>query len=190
MAEDAFQSILEVICAELDANGLCYALTGSIVSSIYGEPITSLDVDVCLRMTTAQARALSSSLPRRFYRSDEALAQCAERGGMANLVDMDTGIKVDLSVLPDEPYYDSVLARRQKVAYDPGGSAFWTVSAEDIILMKLQWRRDSRSQKQWDNALSVVRVQGGRLDWQYLREWAGTLGLATDLTALREAAGI
>lgn len=190
MVEGGFQAILEVICSELDAHGLCYAITGSVASSIFGEPITSLDVDVCLRMTTGQAKALSSTLPQRFYRSEQALIECAERKGMANLVDMDTGIKVDLSVLPDEPYFDSVLARRQQVAYGSGGPAFWTVSAEDIILMKLRWRRDSESQKQWDNALSVVRVQGGRLDWEYLRQWAGTLGLATDLTALREAAGI
>lgn len=190
MVDSAFQAVLEVVCAELDAHGLCYAITGSVVSSIYGEPITSLDVDVCLRMTPAQAHALSSSLPSRFYRSEEALVGSAQGAGMANLVDMDTGIKVDLSVLPNKAYFDSVLARRQRVAYGAGGPTFWTVTAEDIVLMKLLWRRDSGSQKQWDNALSVVRAQGGRLDWQYLRKWAGTLGLATDLTALGEAAGI
>jgi hypothetical protein len=190
MVDGAFHELLKVICAELDAHGLCYALTGSVVSSVYGEPITSQDVDVCLRMTTVQAKALSGSLPPRFYRSEEALTGCAKGAGMANLVDIDTGIKVDLSVLPNEPYSDSVLARRRQVAYGLDGPPFWTVSPEDIVLMKLLWRRESESRKQWDNALSVVRVQGRRLDWQYLHKWAGALGLATDLTALGEAAGI
>jgi hypothetical protein len=62
------------------------------------------------------------------------------------------------------------------------------MSAEDIILMKLFWRSDSRSEKQWQNALSVVRTMGVRLDWKYLRHWADRLRLAEDLASLlREA---
>ncbi|MCH7793471.1 MAG: hypothetical protein IID31_14475 [Planctomycetes bacterium] len=52
--------------------------------------------------------------------------------------------------------------------------------------MKLLWRKDSRSQKQWENALSVVRVRGARLDWKYLFEQARELDLVEDLTALRD----
>ncbi len=190
MDEAPFLGLLNVLCGELEAAGLKYALTGSVVSSIYGEPYTSMDVDVCLRMTPAQAAALAASLPPRFYRSAEALAQAARQRGIANLIDLETGLKADLSVLPDEPYFDEILRRRQKIEYHPSGPAFWTVSAEDIVVMKLLWRKDSRSQKQWDNALSVVRQQGPRLDWAYMREWGQRLELASDLQSLQKAAGI
>lgn len=107
-----------------------------------------------------------------------------------NLIDMRTQAKVDLSVLPDTAYFERVLDRRRRMDYRPGGPAFWTVTAEDIVLMKLLWRKDTLSQKQWDNALSVVQVQGARLDWKYLRLWAGKLNLMAELERLCGEAGI
>ena len=81
---------------------------------------------------------------------------------------------------------------------DPGGLIYevlqaggdYTGPAEDIILMKLLWRRDTRSTKQWENALSVARVKGARMDWKYLFEQARTLDIEEDLIALRDEAGI
>ena len=190
MAESPFVDLLETVCAELERLGLTYAITGSVVSSVYGEPYTSQDVDICLNMTEAQAAALAKSLPPRFYRSEEAMCDAARRRAIANLIDTDTGLKVDLCVIPDEPFYRSVLARRRQIQYATGGSSFWTVSPEDVILMKLLWRRDTQSQKQWDNALSVVRTQGAGLDWPYLHDWAARLGVPDDLHSLKQAAGI
>ena len=65
-----------------------------------------------------------------------------------------------------------------------------TVTPEDIILMKLLWRRDSTSEKQWRDALSVARVKGARMDWKYLFEQAKRLGIEEDLITLRDEAGI
>lgn len=160
------------------------------MSSVFGEPMTSLDVDICLRMTEVEARRLSGLLPARFYRDEESLVDIARRGGMANLIDTRTHLKIDLSVLDRTPYYDSVLARRTRIDYGDSGLAFWTVSPEDIVLMKLIWRSDTFSAKQWDNALSVVRAQGNKLEWSYLRDWADQLGLRADLNRLAVEGGI
>lgn len=190
MAEDPFQGLLSVVCGQLDRLQLSDALIGSVASSVFGEPRASLAIDVGLRMTQANATALAAALPKRFYRSPEALAQPAQASSVANLVDLETGIKVDLSVLSAKPFYDSALARRRLIEYRAGGPAFWTASAEDVVLMKLIWRKDSRSRRQRDDAVSVASVQGARLDWSYMRDWAKRLGLATDLQAIFEAAGI
>ena len=56
--------------------------------------------------------------------------------------------------------------------------------------MKLVWRQDSRSEKQWKNALSVARVRGVTLDWKYLFEQARELKIEDDLVKLRDEAGI
>ena len=100
---------------------------------------------------------------------------------MANLIDSNTGLKIDLSVLEHTTYYDEVMARRVHMPFGPQGPSFYVVTAEDIILMKLLWRRESRSQKQWSNALSVARVKRATLDWKYLWEQACSLGIKDDL---------
>ncbi len=172
----------------LDAEQVPYAVTGSVASSIHGEPYVSADVDIVVRMTPDQATRLARSLPPRFYRSEQALVEAAARSSIAHLIDTETGLKVDLSVLSPGSFHDGILRRAEPVTADE--VSFRCVSPEDTILMKLVWRRDSRSQKQWENALGVVRVQAARLDWKYLFEQAESLGVADDLAALRDAGGV
>jgi len=187
---DPFIDVLDSVTVVLDRLQIPYAITGSMASAVHGEPLMSQDVDVCVRMTGEQAAALTAALPQRFYRSEEAMTAAARGATMSNLVDMATGLKVGLSVLKPDAYYDSVMQRRQRVSFGAGQPPFWFVTPEDVILMKLQWRRESRSQKQWNNCLSVVRNQGPRLDWGYLRAWAVYLDVEADLEELARQAGV
>lgn len=183
-----FVELVECICYELECQRIMYALTGSVVSSVYGEPFASQDVDICVDMNVAQAKRLATALPRRFYRSEDALVEAASRRTMSNLIDTQTHFKIDLCVLPNDPYLDIVIPGRRHIWLDPALPPVWAVSAEDIILMKLLWRKDSQSSKQWENALSVARVQREKLDFEYLRVWAGVAGVEEDLEQLlREA---
>ena len=179
-----FVDVVTRVCAELDRQGIRYALTGSVVSSVYGEPFASQDVDICVNMTENQARSLASALPMDFYRSDVGLVEAVRSRSMSNLVDIRTQLKLDLSVLADDPYFDRVMSRRQGVQLEAGSSKLWAVSPEDIVLMKLLWRKESRSSKQWENALSVMKVQRGKLDYSYMREWSEKLGIQDDLVNL------
>jgi hypothetical protein len=188
--DDPFLDALTPAAEALERVGIPYAITGSIASGLYGEPLPSQDVDIVIRMTAMQARNLESALPRRFYRSGEHLVEIAEKGGMSNLLDAKTGLKIDLSAPVRTPFLDSVMARRTLKAFGPNSPRFYVVSAEDIILMKLEWRKESKSQKQWANALSVARVLGARLAWKYLFEQAGALSVEDDLIKLRDEAGI
>ncbi|MCK4660543.1 MAG: hypothetical protein KAV82_13565 [Phycisphaerae bacterium] len=190
MNDNPIVEVLTETVRVLDAVGIPYAVTGSVASSFHGEPYASLDVDLVCRMTPEQAGQVAKRLPQRFYRSDEMLIEAAQNCGFAHLIDTKTGLKVDLSVPAKTSFYDQVLLRRQSVELAPDTPRFDFVTAEDIVLMKLLWRKDSQSTKQWDNALGVVRIQAARLDWKYLFDQAEQLGLTDDLTALRDTAGV
>ena len=77
-----------------------------------------------------------------------------------------------------------------KIEFARGVDGYYVVSPEDVILMKLEWRRESKSGKQWENALSVARAIGDRLDWRYLNEWASKLKVTDQLAALRVEVGL
>lgn len=190
MPDDPFLDVIQCVVEHLNRHGVPYAITGSVASGVHGEPVQSQDVDIALRILPSQARALAASLPDRFYRSAEHLEEVAREGGIANLIDSWTGLKIDLSVLENTPYFNDVMARRVLMPFDPQGPSFYVVTAEDIILMKLLWRRYSRSEKQWSNALSVARVKRAALDWKYLLDQAHSLGIRDDLVTLRDEAGI
>ena len=72
----------------------------------------------------------------------------------------------------------TAFARRQRV--DIGAGEIWMASAEDVILAKLSWFRKGGevSEKQWRDVLGILRVQRGRLDADYLRSMAESLGLS------------
>jgi len=60
----------------------------------------------------------------------------------------------------------------------------------DILLQKLRWYRRGGevSDRRWRNVSAIVRVQGRRLDREYLRDGAGILGVSDLLErALAEA---
>ncbi len=190
MAANEIHEVIRLVTSALDQAGIEYAITGSVASSLYGEPITTQDVDIIVRMTPAQARALAGSLPQRFYRNPDSLIAIAQKSGMANLIDMETTFKVDLSVVTMNEFHKSVFQRKESVSFEVGGPGFEIVSPEDIILMKLNWRKDSQSTKQWRDALGVARIRGARMDWKYLFEQARALGVEQDLIKLRDEAGI
>lgn len=192
MSNDPLVDVLGAVVAALRGAGVEYAVTGSIASSVHGEPITSQDVDIAVRMDRDQARAFVRLAPARFYRSEEAFESAVLRAGMANLVDMETGLKVDISVLAPSRFHDAVMRRAEEVRLGaaPDAPSFQFVTAEDVILMKLVWRRESQSRKQWLNALGVVRTRGARLDWAYLMDQARELGIETDLIRLRDEGGV
>ncbi len=190
MAKNEIYEVIEIVTTALRDAGIEYAITGSVASSMHGEPVTTQDVDIILRMTEAQARRLAHALPPRFYRNEDSLADAARDGGMVNVIDMDTTFKVDLSVVPLTAFHRSVFDRRHTIEMEPGAKSIDIVSPEDIILMKLLWRKDSQSTKQWENALSVARRQNVNMDWKYLFAQAQSLGLEQDLIRLRDEAGI
>ena len=51
----------------------------------------------------------------------------------------------------------------------------WIVSREDLILSKLVWALDSGSELQMRDVRSLL---GDDVDWQYLKQWAPTLGVS------------
>jgi hypothetical protein len=179
--------MVERIAQDLEGLKIIYALTGSLASSVHGRPQSSFDADIVLRMTEQDAAALAQQWSKRYYVSEEAMRRAAKASTIANIVDASTGWKVDLSVVPSSAFYDSVLARRERLLLPEGASEIYVCSAEDTILMKLLWRKKSRSTKQFDNVLDIVKRQRERLDWVYLRRWAETLDVADDLRELEDA---
>ncbi len=188
--DKALIETLSAVAHALEEAGARYAVTGSIASSLHGEPHASLDVDFLVDASVEQARRLAQRLSPRFYAPEDVLTSAARERSFMNVVDNRTSLKADLSFTDQGGYLAEALGRRTKARIGSTPGEFWFVTAEDVILMKLLWRKDTRSVKQWENALGVARVKGARMDWKYLFEQARRLGVEDDLVQLRDEAGI
>jgi hypothetical protein len=90
-------------------------------------------------------------------------------------------VKVDLFVAGGTPLDAQQLERRQEVTLG-AGRTIHVHPPEDILLQKLRWYRlgGDASDRQWRDVLGIIRVQGARLDREYLRRSAATINV-TDL---------
>lgn len=85
-------------------------------------------------------------------------------------------VKVDCVVRKDSEYRRGEFARRRPVAI--AGQQVFLVALEDLILSKLDWAKESRSQTQLGDVRNLLKSVHG-LDTACLNHWAERLGLAT-----------
>lgn len=163
-------------------------VSGAVASSLQGEPRTTHDIDLVVDMDMASASEIVKAFPPpTFYLDEASIQEATEKRGMFNLIDLSTGDKVDFWMLTDSPFDRSRFARRY--AQEVMGMRITVSSPEDTILVKLWWAKLSGgSQKQFTDALGVYEVQAQKLDMEYLRHWAGELGVAPMLQKLQEEA--
>jgi hypothetical protein len=173
----------------LDGLGIRYLVGGSLASSAYGEARTTQDVDIVVDLVEAQVDPFVERLGSDFYADDERARQAVALRASFNVIHLPTMSKIDLFVAGDDPVSRRQLERRRTVAL-PGlpEVALSVASPEDVIVQKLRWYRlgNEVSERQWRDALGVLRIQGGALDRAYLREAARDLGIEDLLDRLMD----
>lgn len=150
-------------------------ITGSIVSSLQGEPRLTHDLDVVLAMQRDHVTDLLEAFPGpQFYVDAQAVEEAIRTGGMFNVIDTVEGDKIDFWLFKDEPFDRSRFNRKYRERLF--GTDVVVSSPEDTILAKLWWARLSGgSEKYFYDALRVFEVQAPILDNAYLEEWSERL---------------
>ena len=178
------QALLTRVVAALEAAGIAYMVSGALASSLQGEPRATLDIDVVIEVGPGDVERLVGALAAPdLYLDERAVRDAVRRGALFNLIQPDTGDKVDFWPLTKEPFDQKRFERRTIV--EALRMRFAVSSPEDTILMKLRWSREAGgSEKQVTDALRVYEVQAGALDQTYLGEWGERLGVADLLVDL------
>jgi len=173
---------LAVVTAALERANVRYVIVGSMAAARWGVARTTRDIDLVMVLDPAAVDDVLALLDRDdVYVPAAAAREALARGGSFNVLHTTSGGKVDLFVVaPDDEFERSRLDRR--VRADVLGLSTWVATAEDVLLSKLQWRLDSRSEVQWRDCVEIAAVHD--LDRAYLWRWAPVLGVVDDLADL------
>lgn len=179
-------AFLRTIVDHLNECGIEFVVTGSFVSTFYGDARTTRDLDILVSAQEPPSESMMSFVSRceadgLYVSTYAALGPTPQRRRSFNVIDVSSAWKADIMWIESRPFSMNEFARRRRV--ELMGCDVWIPSPEDIVLAKLEWGGSAES-RQFDDAVSVLRVQGGRVDHSYLLEWAAHLGI----TALLQAA--
>ena len=177
----AFRRVVEA----LEKISARYVVVGSTAASAWGVARSTRDIDVVAVITRETVDTFLRALGNNeiYVPADEAKAATI-KGGSFNVLHTTTGGKVDVFVCQTSDAFESSRLNR-RVKIQVLGIDTWVSTPEDVVLSKLLWRVQTRSEVQWRDCVEVAATQ--KLDVKYLRIWATELGLSADLEELLEA---
>ena len=148
-------------------------IVGSYASSYWGRPRATQDADILLIWQPRQVDYFVSKLGANFYADAQDLKDGLAQGRMSNIIHKPTGFKMDMSTVGGDPYFRQAFERRKPVELFT--ERIYFASAEDVILTKLLWASQGKSQRQIEDAAGIIEVQGHRLEKVYMKHWAEEL---------------
>lgn len=151
-------------------------LTGSFASSFHGTPRATQDIDFVIAPTLESLDQLLTCFPESKYHVNVETAHDAlSKKGLFNLLDNETGWKIDFIIQKGRPFSQEEFKRRIQI--ELFGTTLFIASAEDVVLAKLEWAAISGSNRQIDDVAGILTSGKQELDQKYLERWIRELAL-------------
>jgi hypothetical protein len=172
-------AVLEQFADILDELNIAYAIGGSFASSAYGAVRFTQDADITVDSFGQKGNKFFDTVKSDFYISNEAMNYALQNRTSFNIIHLATAFKIDIFIRKDDEFQRQMLFHSRKLPLGESSKKVSFVSPEDIILLKLDWFRQSgySSERQLSDVRGVLAAQKDSLDLDYLKNWAKKLGL-------------
>jgi predicted nucleotidyltransferase len=178
-------TVLTLVTSRLEHAGIAYMVTGSVAVSLYAEPRMTRDVDLVVELQPADTSRIVEMFSAEFSCDADRIGDAIARQSMFNLIHTAAVVKVDFIVRKHSAYREEEFRRRRQVEIN--GVSIWVVSAEDLVVSKLDWARTSRSAtlrcgpRSWTCSTGSMRCANER----YIRRCRGEICGTPDATLRR-----
>ncbi len=172
--------VLSLVANLLEQQGITYVLVGSLASSMHGMYHSTAEVDIVADVHSSQVVPLLTALQANFYVDEHEVREAIDQRQSFNAIHLDSVVKVDIFIPKSDEFSRKQIERREHRQLTPGDPQMvYVATAEDTILAKLRAYNGGGkvSNTQWTDVVGVIGAASARLDRDYLREWAATLGL-------------
>lgn len=165
--------VLRDLAGRFTQGHIDYMLTGSLAMNYYAQPRMTRDIDIVVALDAKDAiDAITGLFSSDYYVAREAIINAIAHESVFNLIHHETVVKVDCIVRKKSDYRRLEFERRRAITVQ--GFSVWITSKEDLIISKLDWARDSRSELQLRDVRNLLATG---YDITYLEQWTRQLGL-------------
>ncbi|MFH1882610.1 MAG: hypothetical protein ABIL62_07875 [Planctomycetota bacterium] len=166
--------VLKIVTQRLKKADINYMISGSIAANYYTIPRMTRDIDVVIELKQGDIDKFVGLFKSDFYVNREMITDEVSRRGMFNLIYNRYVIKIDFIIKKSSAYQNAAFSRRKEILIE--GSPIWFVSAEDLVISKLIWAKDSHSEMQLKDVGNLMETVDN-LDLKYIDNWVRELGL-------------
>ena len=172
--------LLKKVCNSLDNNNIPYMISGSIAMNFYAIPRMTRDIDLVIELYENQVDLFTSLFPDSYFNRNTILTEI-RRKGIFNIIDKESGFKIDFIVRKHTEYFNLAFSRRKYIhEFD---TDICIISIEDLIIAKITWIQQLQSERQ----LSDIRnlLLNPDVDINYVNYWISKLNLKTFNLSIR-----
>jgi hypothetical protein len=180
--------LLRHVARCFDRHGIRYFVTGAIAAIAYGEPRLTNDIDIVADLDEDRIARLKGCYPAdEFYFDEESARRAVRNRSQFNIIHPGSGLKIDIMITQGDEFDQSrfLRARRLKPIED---TEVDFASPEDVILKKLDFYRQGRSDKHLRDVAGILKISADIIDLAYIEAWARKLGLEEIWTAVAKKA--
>ncbi|MBV9010126.1 MAG: hypothetical protein JO354_13335 [Verrucomicrobia bacterium] len=164
--------IVRDVSGRLERAGIAYMLTGSMAMNYYAQPRMTRDIDMVVELGSNDVARVTELFRQDYYVSEPSVQEAVAHDSIFNLIHQESVIKVDCVMRKSDEYRQIEFARRQRVRINDFQT--FIVTKEDLIISKILWAKDSRSELQLGDVRNLL---GTGYDAPYLNRWTRSLGI-------------
>lgn len=166
--------VLKDVASKLNEAGIPYMISGSVAMNFHAQPRMTRDIDIVIVLNQDSVQNFIDIFKSKFYFDEETVREEVKRLGMFNLIHNEYVIKVDFIIRKNDEFNRAAFERRLEIDVD--GVKMFISSAEDLILAKLNWAKDTMSEMQLRDVANIKNMAKD-LDYSYINNWLEKLGL-------------
>lgn len=175
---------LMLVLEALEVTKIEYLIGGAIAEWAWGEPRATQDLDIVINLPIKTIGRFSKELENRnmLVPADIILDTMMDNRAdiPLNAIHMYSGLKADIYLMRDgDTLRQSAFQRRMLVDYGSPIGKVYVHSPEDLIIYKLLYLGISGQPKHARDIAAILRAKKDHLDFGYIEEWVGQLGLGS-----------
>ena len=172
-----------------DEHGIRYFVTGAVAAIAYGEPRLTNDIDIVADLDEDRIARLKGCYPAdEFYFDEESARRAVRNRSQFNIIHPGSGLKIDIMITQGDEFDQSRFQRSRRLKPIEDTEVDFA-SPEDVILKKLDFYRQGRSDKHLRDVAGILKISADIVDLAYIEAWARKLGLEEMWAAVAKRAG-
>lgn len=166
--------LLRNVCNQLDEHKIKYMVSGSIAMNIYTIPRLTRNIDIVIELSEHKVDEFIKLFPNSYYEIN-TIKDEIKRKGIFNIIDHETGFKIDFIIRKETDYFYEAFQRRRRIKeFD---TELWVIDINDLIIAKIIWIQDYQSERQILDINNLLL--NPETDINYIKHWCKKLGLKT-----------